>query len=154
MDTCFIDSSSAGEISVPRAFHSARGLHSSSSKRNSAVTILHALGLRAGMSEHLGLLAVLVAVDSLRAKATQTVMRSAYRELACHVDSTNTHSWLELSLCLGSTISRAFTIPLEQFLDQQNFLGAVRARDIGSYVRFGLRLPSYKLYKMYLHRGL
>ena len=98
-------------------------------------TILHALGLQEGdpgLSEHLGSLAVLAAVDSLRAKARETawtVMRSAYRELACHVDSTNTRSWLERSLCLGSTISEAFTIPLEQFLDQQNSLGAVRAKE-------------------------
>ena len=98
-------------------------------------TILHALGLQEevpGLSEHLGLLAVLAAVDSLRAKARETawtVMRSAYRELACHVDSTNTRSWLERSLCLASTISEAFTIPLEQFLDQQNSLGAVRAKE-------------------------
>ena len=98
-------------------------------------TILHTLGLQEevpGLLEHLGLSAVLAAVDSLRAKARETawtVMRSAYRELACHVDSTNTRSWLERSLCLGSTISEAFTIPLEQFLDQQKSLGAVRAKE-------------------------
>lgn len=98
-------------------------------------TILHVLGLEEEeprLSEHLGSMAVLVAMDSLRAKARETawtVMRSAYRELTCHVDSTNTRSWLERSLCLGSTSAEALTIPLEQFLDQQNSLGAVRAKE-------------------------
>ena len=74
----------------------------------------------------------MVAVDSLRAKVRETawtVMRSAYRELACHVGSMDTRNWLERSLCLKSTISESFTIPLEQFLDQQSSLGTIRAKE-------------------------
>jgi len=99
------------------------------------LTILRVLCLQEepGLSKQdLGSLAVLAAVDSLRAKARETawtVMRSAYRELACHVGSMDTRNWLERSLCLKSTISDSFTIPLDQFLDQQSSLGTVRAKE-------------------------
>ncbi|SRR6266550_848622 len=102
------------------------------SRRSTILRVLCLQEEELGLSKHLGSLAVLVAVDSLRAKARETawtVMRSAYRELACHVGSMDTRNWLERSLCLKSTISESFTIPLEQFLDQQSSLGAVRAKE-------------------------
>ena len=94
--------------------------------------ILQILGQDSKLEDSLGLSAVLVAVDSLRAKARDTawtVMRSAYRELVCHADSINTRKWLERSLCLQSTVSETFMVSLDQFLEQQRLHGAVRAKE-------------------------
>ena len=83
-------------------------------------------------SDSLGALAVFTAVDNLRAKARETawsVMRVAYRELSCHTESTSTRSWLEQSLLLQSAISESYTITLDNWLGQQNSIGAIRAKE-------------------------
>ncbi|KAK2465382.1 hypothetical protein APHAL10511_002736 [Amanita phalloides] len=105
--------------------------YASFERKSQKSAILHVLERKEQNTEDLGLLAVFTAVDGLRAKAretTWTVMRSAYRELACHAGSADTRDWLERSLCLRSIISEASTIALERFLEQQSSLGAVRAR--------------------------
>lgn len=83
-------------------------------------------------SVHLGLLAIFVGIDGLRAKARESawsVMRVAYRELVCHAEYTNTRNWLERSLCLQSAVSEACNVSLDHWLRQQNAVGSIRAKE-------------------------
>ncbi|KAJ7867992.1 hypothetical protein B0H13DRAFT_2064903 [Mycena leptocephala] len=72
-------------------------------------------------------------VDSLRNKTREmawTVMRTAYRELSCQVDSQlNTRGWLERSLGLVAGILGECSIDLNEWLDRESGLGHIRRKD-------------------------
>lgn len=131
----FPKDSSARKWLTSLASHLRNRQYASFERQTRRSTTLDILGLEArdcNPEEHLGLLAVLAAVDNLRARIRETawtVVRSAYRELACHVESVNTRSWLERSLCLQSSTSDIFTVTLEQFLEQQRLLGAIKSKE-------------------------
>ncbi|PFH49947.1 hypothetical protein AMATHDRAFT_146437 [Amanita thiersii Skay4041] len=108
-------------------------------KLSRQTSILHALGLPenslpqsgSGQKSDLGLLAICASIDALRHRTRETtwsVMRSAYRELACQSES-QTRSWLERSLCLQSNLSSQSTMALDDWLQQQSELGTVRPKE-------------------------
>jgi hypothetical protein len=79
-------------------------------------------------------------IDSLRTKAREKswhVIRSAYRELACHSGSGDTRDWLERSLALPSTIPAACeSTALREWLEKKSREGQVRQKDGASEGRW------------------
>lgn len=74
-----------------------------------------------------------VLIDSLRTKAREKswhVIRSAYRELACHPGSGDTQDWLERSLALSSIIPAACeSTALHEWLEKKSREGQVKQKD-------------------------
>ncbi|KAK7048653.1 Pre-mrna-splicing factor cwc22 [Favolaschia claudopus] len=72
-------------------------------------------------------------VDSLRSKTremTWIVMRAAYRELFCQVDSHwDTRSWLERSLGLSSKVPGGHSLALDEWLISERDRGHVREKE-------------------------
>lgn len=73
-----------------------------------------------------------VLVDSLRIKArekTWDVIRSAYRELACHPESGASRDWLEKSLSLPSIDPACRGTCVDEWLERKSQEGHVRKKD-------------------------
>ena len=101
-------------------------------KPDSISATLGALTITPQANRALAFKALLTLLDSLRIKSRETswaIIRSAYRELTCGVQPSETKSWLSRSLCLQSVVSDEFNVEAEHWLAQQVPLGAVRRRE-------------------------
>lgn len=93
---------------------------------------LGALTITPQANRTLAFKALFTLLDSLRIKSRETswaIIRSAYRELTCGVQPSETKSWLSRSLCLQSVVSDEFNVEVEDWLAKQVPLGAVRRRE-------------------------
>jgi len=71
-------------------------------------------------------------VEALRTTArekTWHIIRSAYRELACHPESGATRDWLERSLALPSIVPTGKAINLDDWLEKKCGEGQIRKKD-------------------------
>ena len=101
-------------------------------KPDSISATLGALTITPQANRSLAFKAILTLLDSLRIRSRETswaIIRSAYRELTCGVQPSETKSWLSRSLCLQSVVSDEFNVEAEHWLAQQVPLGAVRRRE-------------------------
>jgi hypothetical protein len=128
------------QMTRPSSFLSLLGVtHEPDRKKSSETVPTSTSELTSYSSLNLAKRAFHALVDSLRIKArekTWDVIRSAYRELACHPESGASRDWLERSLSLPSIVPACSGICVDEWLERKSQEGQVRKKDGASEGRW------------------
>ncbi|KAF5382473.1 hypothetical protein D9615_003027 [Tricholomella constricta] len=109
---------------------------------NDLSSALKSMSISSGEGGSLSRQALSGLVHSLRSKARETtweIIRSAYREVSCTNEETQT--WLGSSLCLQSVVPYGRGIGAEDWLEQQSMHGHTRHKDgvVGRWIIYKAR---------------
>ena len=128
------------ELTRPSSFLSLLRVTHEPNRKDSSATVPTSISAPLDTSSlNLAKRAFYALVDSLRTKArekTWHVIRSAYRELACHSESGTSRDWLERSLSLQPIVSACKGVDVDEWLENKSQEGQVRKKDGASEGRW------------------